>query len=588
MRCVLIVGAFQLSIVSMLAAGAGSDDVPASAKLDQLRKAVESRSDDSTAWLALAQELDRLGQENKAVESYQKAGALPAAREALGRYTRLDDATVAAAHYLAAAAMYDGASDGPAADRCRGEAVRLIGDKSALRQILERNLPSPDIVPLLPELVGKCGRPPEFVAELKRWAEQFPDQAGPVAAIAECERDETRLLRWLDRHRDPIAYAALARLWTEKPDRLVALVRGPARPERTKAIFAGLQSEPAAVIALLKNYPAPPRGTQWGAECGRVVRLSLAADCLDIADTTLRSWLTANPQNSMEVHQALLFVYEQAGQFARAEQLCRRCLQDYGDQASYIFHDYRARALMHLDQEKESLAEAGEVVKRAGGPDMVRAMLLQVEVLSWFGQHDVAHSVSRKLLEEFADAEESERRIRLRLAVFAENRRDDIAAEGHLLRVLELAPHDAGAQNNLGYYWADQNRRLADAERLCRFAVDRGRPSPDAEDSAGDEAAYRDSLGWVYYRQGRWIAAQEQIERALALPGGKLDAVLWEHYGDVLAARGQLDRARVAWMRATARIEAKRSYRDDPRPAELRRKLAINTDAGDKTKKGPE
>ena len=90
----------------------------------------------------------------------------------------------------------------------------------------------------------------------------------------------------------------------------------------------------------------------------------------------------------------------------------------------------------------------------------------------------------------------------------------------------------------------------------------------------GDEAAYRDSLGWVLYRQGRFIAAQEQVERALALPGGKFDGMLWEHYGDILAARGKHDRAIVAWTHAVQRSERSRTHRDDPRPDQLRRKLA--------------
>jgi tetratricopeptide (TPR) repeat protein len=573
----------------MLATGAGMDDVPAPSKLEKLRKTAEERTSDNSAWLALAQELDRLGQENKAIEAYEKAALLPVAREALGRYTRLDDKAAAAAHYLAAATQYDLDGDGSAADRCLGEVVRLTGDSAALRKILERKSPSCAMAHDLPELVGRCGRSVEFTAVLKRWTESFSDLAGPVAALAECERNDNRLLRWLDHHCDPIAYAALARMWTVKPTRLIGLVRGSDRPDRTKAIISALQSEPAATVALLKNYTAPRRGERWQDECQRVVRLAVAADCLDIAETTLKSWLPANGRNSAEVYAALLFIYDQAGQYARAEELCRQCLRESPDEDTVIIHFYRAHALMHLDREKQALAAAKEVVARAGGPGMVGARLLHIDVLSWFGDHEAAHSVARQLLREFPDVSSerkirvaSERQIRLRLAAIAEICHDDIVTEGHLLRVLELVPHDALAQNNLGYYWAEQNRRLSDAERLCRYAVDHGRASLDAEDPGGDEAAYRDSLGWVYYRQGRLIAAQEQIERAIALPGGKLDAVLWEHCGDILAARGKIEQARLAWTRAATRMETKRTSRDDPRPAELRRKLAAITNDGGK------
>ena len=47
--------------------------------------------------------------------------------------------------------------------------------------------------------------------------------------------------------------------------------------------------------------------------------------------------------------------------------------------------------------------------------------------------------------------------------------------------------------NDLGYLWADENQHLQRAYRMIQKAVE-GDP---------DNAAYRDSLGWVLYRLGR-------------------------------------------------------------------------------------
>ncbi len=558
--------------LSMAALVMSCDPVPPAvpSMVERLQMTAESQPNDAARWLALARELDRLGHEDAAIRTYEKAKALPAALEALGRYSAIDDATLAAEHYRTAADAYELAHDQPGRDRCRREVVRLTGDIKVMRQLLARDPSNKVTANQLPELVGKCSRPATLVPDLKRWADALPKLAGPVAALAECERNESRLLTWLEDHSDPMAYASLARLQIKKPERLVALLResDPGQPDRAKAIMAGLQSEPAAVVALLKKYSATRSDPGVKDNGFRIARLALAAGCVDIGETALTSRLQSLTPNTWAIHRALLLLYEQTGQFTRAERLCKRCLADYDDTSRLAFYEHLAIAQMHLNQEKEALASVAEVVDHG---DSVEQRLLHFDVLSWFGRHDTAQAIARKALDDFPKAERS---IRLRLASVSEFHGDFAAAEGHLLRVLELAPKDALAHNNLGYFWADQNRRLNDAEQLCRFAVDRGRESNGGDDPGGDEAAYRDSLGWVYYRQGRFIAAQEQVEKALALPGGKLDGTVWEHYGDILAARGKHDRAIVAWTHAVQHSDKSRTRRDDPRPALLKRKLA--------------
>lgn len=563
---------FDVAAIFLMAVGSPQE---VSGAIELPTKSPSATAED---WLRQARELDRAGKEGPAIEAYRKAVPLPAAHEALGRYLKIDSPSDAAAHFQAAAAAFDQTGDATAANRCRCEAIRLSGEQASFQRLLQQPTGDRNTAKLLPELANKCGHDPSYVADLKRWMLQFPDEVGPVAALAECLQGESPLVRWLDSRIDADGYAALARLRRGDPVRLVSMVReldglAAKQPLRAEAIMSGLQREPAAIVELLKHYSAP-RHNRWQGECQRVIRLALAGDCLDIAESTLKSWLPGNRHHSVHVnlYDALLQLHEMTGQFHRADELCRSCLRDFPDEDALLFHYRRARALMHLDQEREALAAAAEVVARANGSNLIGAHLLQIEVLAWFGRHDVVHTHSRKLLEENADAV-TERRIRMRLAALAENRSDHAAAEGHLLRVLELSPKDPEAHNNLGYYWADQNRRLEDAERLCLFAVGHGRPGRGLDDPVGDDAAYRDSLGWVYYRQGRLMAAQEQLERALALPGGKLDSVVWEHYGDVLAARGKADRARQAWTHAVARMEAKRHAQSDPRPARLKNKL---------------
>jgi tetratricopeptide (TPR) repeat protein len=61
-------------------------------------------------------------------------------------------------------------------------------------------------------------------------------------------------------------------------------------------------------------------------------------------------------------------------------------------------------------------------------------------------------------------------------------------------------------------------------------------------------AAYLDSLGWAYYKQGRLDAAEAPLREA----SEKLPAVsvIQSHFGDLLSERGDHQQAIDAWQRA--------------------------------------
>ena len=56
-----------------------------------------------------------------------------------------------------------------------------------------------------------------------------------------------------------------------------------------------------------------------------------------------------------------------------------------------------------------------------------------------------------------------------------------------------------------------------------------------------------DTLGWVYYRLGRYEEARRAIEEASRLLPE--DEVIFEHLGDVLAALGKTAAAKAAYQR---------------------------------------
>jgi tetratricopeptide (TPR) repeat protein len=74
-------------------------------------------------------------------------------------------------------------------------------------------------------------------------------------------------------------------------------------------------------------------------------------------------------------------------------------------------------------------------------------------------------------------------------------------------KALEVDENNTTAMNGLGFILADTDRDTQRGLRLCRKAVDR-KPQ---------NAAYMDSLGWAYYKNGEILEARTWLRRALDL-----------------------------------------------------------------------
>jgi predicted negative regulator of RcsB-dependent stress response len=66
-----------------------------------------------------------------------------------------------------------------------------------------------------------------------------------------------------------------------------------------------------------------------------------------------------------------------------------------------------------------------------------------------------------------------------------------------------------------------------------------------------DNAAYLDSLGWVWFKLGAPAKALGFVKRSVEL-STEPDATLLEHLGDIYAALAQWEQAREAWKKSTA------------------------------------
>lgn len=123
-------------------------------------------------------------------------------------------------------------------------------------------------------------------------------------------------------------------------------------------------------------------------------------------------------------------------------------------------------------------------------------------------------------------------------AIALERMGDFEQAEPVFRRALEFVPEDPQVLNYLGYSLIEKGRNLDEALDMIQRAV------------AGDpESGYiTDSLGWAYFRLGRYDDAVPVMERAVELL--PTDPILNDHLGDVYWAVGRQREARFQWRRA--------------------------------------
>jgi tetratricopeptide (TPR) repeat protein len=140
---------------------------------------------------------------------------------------------------------------------------------------------------------------------------------------------------------------------------------------------------------------------------------------------------------------------------------------------------------------------------------------------------------------------------------------DKKAAEHVFLDILEKHPEHAATLNYLGYMWAEGGVNLDRAAEMLNRAV---KQEPR-------NGAYVDSLGWVYFRQGKLDLAEKYLTDATRLL--PRDATVREHLGDVLAKRGDVHRALDLYRAAlTLEPEAKDEAKLRVKIAELERQQA--------------
>jgi tetratricopeptide (TPR) repeat protein len=269
-----------------------------------------------------------------------------------------------------------------------------------------------------------------------------------------------------------------------------------------------------------------------------------------------------------------------------------------GEEDFQELEHYNSAAVVHPAIQRELieiLTEEGEYDKALKLADSLlkspgstwRERQVKGTVLRAAGRYKEAASLYTDILDEVRATKELEPKEKDVLedhfrqvlsTIYVDMKQIDRATE-QLQALVRKHPDDPGYQNDLGYIWADNDMKLAEAEKLIRRALELDRKRRQAKKVDAENGAYLDSLGWVLYKQKKLKEAKEVMQKAVQDKTSQ-DIVIFEHLGDVHMALGEVDAAIAAYQSGLKVPPA--TSRDRERRAEVEKKIKQAKSSGSK------
>ncbi|HVA51175.1 MAG TPA: tetratricopeptide repeat protein [Pirellulales bacterium] len=433
---------------------------------------------------------------------------------------------------------------------------------------------------LLAKVLTDLGRETELAATLEKLHERDTDNPLLSLFLAEQYQKASQFEKAAPLYRDmlansptPLAYEGLAvsqhRLkQTAALFDLLADVAGKAGDldplgDETAAIAADAETVGALLQLAKEKHQADADSLGYGARLAMAL-VALKAGRMDDAAEFFERAIKVNRESAKHVYRVWGTGLLADKHYGAAARIFRRAIDERavaGDDPT--FHYFLSAALVLDDKADEAL----EAAKHAASLNPRSIMLAgRVAWVAYYAKHyDEARAAYEDFLRRFdepgkAEGERKElHQARMILSSIAVIEHDLPAAEEWLSQVLDEFPDDIGAQNDLGYLWADQGKRLKTSLAMIERAVA----------AEPENVAYRDSLGWVLHRLGRHEEAVVELKKAAS--GESPDGVMLEHLGEACQAAGQHDAAKDAWQKALTAFE---KAADPEKIARVKQKLA--------------
>src|SRR6204780_2439243 len=248
---------------------------------------------------------------------------------------------------------------------------------------------------------------------------------------------------------------------------------------------------------------------------------------------TFRQMVALGDDNARSGYQNIIDTYRDAKQWSQATAAAKEAVQKLpNDRELRMVLD--AQLADNGDPEKP-LADVRSMLK--GTPedrDVYLRLAIMDTRLKRFSDAEEALDKAEQLS---LKAEDKEYVYFLRGDLYEHEKKFD-EAEGEFKKVLAITPQSAAALNYLGYMNADRDVRLEESLNYIKTAV-------SLEPTNG---AYLDSLGWAYFKLGKYDLAEENLTKASLRMGS--DPTVQDHLGDLYQKTGRLKLAAAHWERA--------------------------------------
>ncbi|MHB1158175.1 MAG: tetratricopeptide repeat protein [Phycisphaerales bacterium] len=263
--------------------------------------------------------------------------------------------------------------------------------------------------------------------------------------------------------------------------------------------------------------------------------------------------LAMKPDDVVPLYVQMCRLYEGGKRYDRAEKAIDQAIEARGDRPAL----YAIKAwLLHEAKRDDS---AVKVLEDAIGKLPDQAADLRLELARLYASMDKTDlaiaQVDRVIAANQGNAADL---YCLQASLLAGKRDSQKLIEKILLKALASEPDHPGANNDLGYQWADAGVNLTRAEQMIRKAVT----------AEPENAAYLDSMGWVQYKLGRFDQAVLWLNRATRQPNGD-DPVVRDHLGDAMWRTGREEQAKRIWTEALAALEREAKKPNDRQGDEL-------------------
>lgn len=233
------------------------------------------------------------------------------------------------------------------------------------------------------------------------------------------------------------------------------------------------------------------------------------------------------------------------------------------DPAYHVAELGRAAALRRLDRGDQAIEVLAQLTRSHGDLAVVHSTL--GDTLRAKGDDAGAIAAYTRALDLTPDDDTRAWFLHFSRGISESRLDDSIAAEADFRAALAINPDQPQVLNYLGYSLVEEQRKLDEALDMIERAV-----------AASPDSGYIvDSLGWVYYRLGRYDEAVEQMERAVELEA--VDPVVNDHLGDVYWAVGRKREAQFQWKRALSFLDFAETD-TEAEPDRIRRKIEVGLD----------